>query len=294
MIKGIFPKYTWNMPEDQKILYLTFDDGPTPEITNWTLDLLKSYDAQATFFCIGNNIQQHPEIFQNLLDSEHAIGNHTYNHPYGWRTKTEAYVAEVLKTEQVMSAERGVWSGAIKGNQSPNLQYRVGKFGQLNKTSVTKRHVRADQQPSTRPYRKGTFGQVNNPPVPKRHFRAGQQPARTEKARSGGSTTLSYRKGTFGRPTHLFRPPYGQIKPSQGKQLLALGYQIIMWDILSFDWKASLSKEACARNVISKAGPGSIVVFHDSVKAAPRMKHALKATLAHFSAQGYQFKSIEF
>ncbi|MCK0122968.1 polysaccharide deacetylase family protein [Gelidibacter sp. F2691] len=310
MIKGIFPKYTWNMPEDQKILYLTFDDGPTPEITNWTLDLLKSYDAKATFFCIGTNVKQHPEIFQNLLESGHAIGNHTYNHPYGWRTKTDEYVAEVLKTQQAMSAAYGV------------------SKTHTNNPPVPKRHVRAGQQPAEEARSGGSpinnqqssifnphpartenahSGESTtfNPPLPKRHVHAGQQPARTEKARSGGSPINNQQSTIFnpqpaeearsgGSTTHLFRPPYGQIKPSQGKQLLALGYQIIMWDILSFDWKASLSKEACARNVVSKAGPGSIIVFHDSVKAAPRMKHALKATLAHFSAQGYQFKSIEF
>ncbi|MBJ7882191.1 polysaccharide deacetylase family protein [Gelidibacter salicanalis] len=235
------------MPEDQMVIYLTFDDGPTPEITNWTLDLLKSYNAKATFFCIGNNVEQHPEIFQDILKEGHVTGNHTYNHPYGWRTGTEAYVAEVLKTEQVMSAKCGVWRA-----------------------------------------------HTNNPPVPERHVRAGQQPTRVERARSGGSTTLPYRKGTFGRVSNLFRPPYGQIKPSQGKRLQALGYKIIMWDILAFDWKTAVSKEACAKNVISNAGPGSIVVFHDSAKAAPRMKYALTETLAHFSQQGYQFKSIEF
>ena len=251
------------MPEDQKILYLTFDDGPTPEITNWTLDLLKSYDAKATFFCIGTNVKQHPEIFQNLLESGHAIGNHTYNHPYGWRTKTDEYVAEVLKTQQAMSAAYGVWK-THTNNPQPAEEARSGESTTFN-PPLPKRHVHAGQQSSINNQQSTIF----NP-----------QPA--EEARSGGSTT------------HLFRPPYGQIKPSQGKQLLALGYQIIMWDILSFDWKASLSKEACARNVVSKAGPGSIIVFHDSVKAAPRMKHALKATLAHFSAQGYQFKSIEF
>ncbi|WP_299397717.1 polysaccharide deacetylase family protein [uncultured Gelidibacter sp.] len=218
LIKGIFPNYTWNMPQDQKVIYLTFDDGPTPEITDWTLDLLKSYNAKATFFCIGNNVEKHPEIFHRILKDGHAVGNHTYNHPRGWRTRTEDYVAEVVKTTHIMNQELEV----------------------LN------------------------------------------------------STTRSYRKGTFGQVSNLFRPPYGQIKPSQGKRLRRLGYNIIMWDVLALDWKMELSKEDCAQNITSKAGPGSIVVLHDSVKAAPRMMHALSETLEHFSKQGYQFKSIEF
>ncbi|MGV8815218.1 MAG: polysaccharide deacetylase family protein, partial [Gelidibacter sp.] len=97
LIKGIFPKYVWNMPDDQKVIYLTFDDGPTPEITHWTLDLLKSYHAKATFFCIGNNIQKHPQIFKDILKDGHAVGNHTFHHLKGWKTDTDVYIEDVLK-----------------------------------------------------------------------------------------------------------------------------------------------------------------------------------------------------
>ena len=211
------------MPNDQKVIYLTFDDGPTPEITNWTLDLLKSYNAKATFFCIGNNIEKHPQIFKDILKGGHAVGNHTFHHLKGWTTNTDVYIEDVLKTEEVITFE-------IKNYQ----------------TSIT-------EQTS--------------------------------------SSNSCHQKHSI---TKLFRPPYGKIKPSQGKHLLNLGYKIIMWDILAFDWKDSLSEAHCANNVISKTGAGSIVVFHDSVKASERMKYALTKTLEHFSKEGYQFKKLEF
>lgn len=219
------------MPQDHKNIYLTFDDGPTPEITTWTLDLLKTYNAKATFFCIGNNIEKYPGLFRDLLMAGHTIGNHTFSHPKGWRTSTKNYINGVLKTQDLINKH-------------------VSDF---NATEVDQSQTSA---------------------VP---------PKDTVKA---FTTDQSSR-------THLFRPPYGQITPKQGKGLLALGYKIIMWDILAFDWKDSISKEQCAENVISKTRAGSIIVFHDSIKAAPRMKFALAKTLEYFSQQGYQFKGLE-
>lgn len=200
------------MPQDQNVIYLTFDDGPTPEITNWTLDLLESYQAKATFFCIGNNIEKHPQIVQDILKGGHTIGNHTYHHPKGWYTSATVYVNQVIKTQKLI-----------------NLHIK-----NLN-----------DQIPSD-----------------------------------------------IAQPLNLFRPPYGQITPKQGKRLIDLGYKIIMWDVLAFDWNASSSIEECAQNVITKAESGSVVVFHDSEKASAHMKFALTKTLDHFSKKGYVFKSI--
>jgi peptidoglycan/xylan/chitin deacetylase (PgdA/CDA1 family) len=94
-LKKIFPNYVWNIPNNEKKVYLTFDDGPTPEITTWTLEQLKKYNAKATFFCIGNNIQKHPEIFKRILTEGHSVGNHTFNHLKGWETPTESYLKNV-------------------------------------------------------------------------------------------------------------------------------------------------------------------------------------------------------
>lgn len=195
--KKMFPNYIWDIATTDKVLYLTFDDGPTPDITNWTLDILKQYSAKATFFCIGANIERHPDIFENIKSHGHTIGNHTQNHVKGWTTKSIDYLREVEEAQTTIDSH-------------------------LN----------------------------------------------------------------------LFRPPYGQITPKQGKKLIELGYQIIMWDVLSFDWERDLSEEKCLENVISKSKAGSIIVFHDSVKASKNMMYALPKVLEYFSKKGYAFKSL--
>lgn len=193
----MFPNYIWNFPTDDKILYLTFDDGPTPEITNWTLDILNSFNAKATFFCIGNNVEKHPDIFKNILDNGHRIGNHTHQHLKGWNVKTKPYLNDIE-----------IASNFINSN--------------------------------------------------------------------------------------LFRPPYGKLKTKQAKALIQLKYKIIMWDVLSFDWDHTITNEQCYNGVISKAKNGSIIVFHDSIKAENNMKYTLPKVLKYFSEKGYQFKSIDF
>ena len=99
-VKTLFPSFVWNVSTTEPIIYLTFDDGPTPEITDWVLQTLDSYNAKATFFCIGNNINKHPEIFERILKNKHAIGNHTYNHLKGWKHKTKNYIKDILKNSQ--------------------------------------------------------------------------------------------------------------------------------------------------------------------------------------------------
>jgi len=195
VVKKLFPNYIWDIPVSQKEIYLTFDDGPTPDITNWTLDVLKKYNAKATFFCVGENIKKHPEIFQKIIDQGHMIGNHTQNHIKGWKTTTQEYLNNIEEASKLMS-------------------------------------------------------------------------------------------------TKLFRPPYGQITPKQGKELISLGYHIVMWNVLSIDWDSSISKETCLSNVINNTQPGSIIVFHDSEKASKNMQYALPKVLEHFSNKGYLFKSI--
>ncbi len=204
--KRMFPNYVWDIASTNKTIYLTFDDGPTPEITNWTLDILKQYNAKATFFCIGKNVKNHPDIFQNILNDGHVVGNHTNNHIKGWRTSTKNYLANIDEAQKIIDSE-------IKNRQS--------------------------------------------------------------------------------KVVNLFRPPYGQIRPKQGKALLQLNYNIVMWNVLSFDWDHTISNETCLENVINNTSDGSIVVFHDSIKASNNMKYTLPKTLEHFSKKGYSFKSIE-
>ena len=203
--KKMFPNYIWEMPAESKVLYLTFDDGPTLEITSWILDVLNQHNAKATFFCIGKNIAQHPDLFKNIFDNGHTIGNHTFDHIKGWRTSTKNYLSNIRDAQKVIDSQ-------IVDHQS-NIKT-------------------------------------------------------------------------------LFRPPYGQIRPKQGKALNDLGYQVIMWNVLSFDWDQEVSKEQCVKNVISNATAGSIIVFHDSRKAGKNMKYALPKVLEHFSKQGYTFRSL--
>ncbi|RXR20591.1 polysaccharide deacetylase family protein [Flavobacterium amnicola] len=200
-IKWLFSNQVWSIPNSKNNIYLTFDDGPTPEITEWVLDLLKQNEIKATFFCIGKNIEQNPELFKNLLQEGHVIGNHTFNHVNGWKTSTENYLKNAAECE--------------------------GEISKLN----------------------------------------------TEKSL-------------------LFRPPYGKIKPSQSKKIRDLGFKIIMWDILTADFDASISPEKCFENATKKVESGSIIVFHDSKKAFENMKHALPKAIEYYKRKGFTFETL--
>ena len=100
-LRWIYPNAIWHLPSDRKILYLTFDDGPTPFITEKVLELLDEYKAKATFFCIGKNIEQHPGIFNLIKEKGHHIGSHTYSHLNGWKSKTEEYINDYMKGREL-------------------------------------------------------------------------------------------------------------------------------------------------------------------------------------------------
>lgn len=200
IIQHIFKNYTWRFSLDKKEIYLTFDDGPTPEITNWTLNLLKKHNAKATFFCIGKNIENHPEIFQKVISDGHSVGNHTQNHLNGWKTENTNYIENVIACENVISST-------------------------------------------------------------------------VEKSK-------------------LFRPPYGKIKKNQAKKMRDLGYKIIMWDVLSADFDTSITKEKCLENLLKNTTNGSVIVFHDSVKASEKLKYVLPKVLKYYSENGFIFKAI--
>ena len=102
-IRYLYSNQVWSLPNTHKEIYLTFDDGPTPEITDWVLNTLEKYKAKATFFCIGKNIDKHPKIFKKVIKSGHAVGNHTNNHENGWKTNSKAYLNSVLKTEKIIN-----------------------------------------------------------------------------------------------------------------------------------------------------------------------------------------------
>jgi len=97
LIKKIYPAYTWSIPTKEKIIYLTFDDGPHPLITPFVLEELKKQNALASFFCVGKNVVTCPEIYQQIINEGHAVGNHTQNHLNGWRTPNEIYLKDVAE-----------------------------------------------------------------------------------------------------------------------------------------------------------------------------------------------------
>src|SRR5450432_3853369 len=95
LLKKIYPDCVWNIKTDEKILYLTFDDGPHPQATPFVLNELKKYNAKATFFCIGKNVKDHFDIYKQLIGDGHKPGNHTYNHLNGWKTKDKIYLNDI-------------------------------------------------------------------------------------------------------------------------------------------------------------------------------------------------------
>jgi len=100
ILQRLFPHFTWRIPpadDRDKVLYLTFDDGPIPGLTPWVLEQLAAYDAKATFFCVGDNVRKQPGIFQDLLQQGHSVGNHTYHHLDGWATENLPYFHDLRK-----------------------------------------------------------------------------------------------------------------------------------------------------------------------------------------------------
>lgn len=203
IIKKLFKGYVWDLPTTDKKAYLTFDDGPTPDVTDFVLNVLEEHAIKATFFCIGNNIDNHPDIFKRIIDSGHTIANHTYNHINGWNTSLEKYLDNARKAEE----------------------------------SIIK------------------------------HY----------KAFSGNK---------------LFRPPYGKISRSQANALRRQGYRIIMWDVLSADFDHTISPEKCMANVVDNVRPGSIIIYHDSVKASANMQYALPRAIEILKKRGFRFEAI--
>jgi peptidoglycan/xylan/chitin deacetylase (PgdA/CDA1 family) len=122
-IQKLFAGCIWELPGNKKVLYLTFDDGPHPQVTSFVLDELLKYKARATFFCIGKNVVENPLIFNRILNEEHAVGNHTHNHLDGWKTGNAAYLQNIREASKHINSNlfRPPY-GRITTNQYMNLQ----------------------------------------------------------------------------------------------------------------------------------------------------------------------------
>lgn len=123
IVKEIFNGYIWDIHNKEKAVYLTFDDGPHPEITPWVLEELKKYSAYATFFCIGKNVELFGETYTSILNSEHTTGNHTFNHLNGWKTENEKYIQDILMASRLIHSNifRPPY-GKIKVKQARSLK----------------------------------------------------------------------------------------------------------------------------------------------------------------------------
>ncbi len=195
-ITRIFPLAIWRIPSGEKVLYLTFDDGPIPNITPAILEILQNKGIKATFFCVGENVFKYPEIFKQIKDEGHSVGNHTFNHLQGIKCSTEKYFNNIEKANEYIGS-------------------------------------------------------------------------------------------------NMFRPPHGWLRRAQYRKI-ARHYKIVMWDVISCDYDSSLSPKKCYENVVNNIRDGSIITFHDSIKAEKNVLEALPAVIDKLTARGYEFRKLEF
>ena len=104
LLKKMYPECIWDFKIKDKILYLTLDDGPHPVATPFVLQQLKQYNAKATFFCIGKNVEDHHEIYKQVIEENHAVGNHTYSHFNGWKTADKKYLDDIFKAKKIIDS----------------------------------------------------------------------------------------------------------------------------------------------------------------------------------------------
>lgn len=190
-LSWFYPALTWHKDRSEKCLFLTFDDGPVPDVTEEIIFILKKYGILATFFCVGENIQRYPELFDQLKTCGHRIGNHTHNHLNAWATSDDVYLKNVELCQALTQSK-------------------------------------------------------------------------------------------------LFRPPYSKLRHSQIRALKSQ-YEIIMWDVVSRDFDPRVSPEQCLKNTLKYTQNGSIIVFHDHVKAWKNVSYTLPRALEQWLSEGYRF-----
>ena len=103
-IRRLYPRACWRMDSSERAVYLTFDDGPIPEVTPWVLEILDKYNIKATFFMVGDNVRKHPDEYKMVVERGHRIGNHTYNHLKGLEQRTERYMANIDKADAYLKS----------------------------------------------------------------------------------------------------------------------------------------------------------------------------------------------
>ena len=192
----LFPEAVWRIKRkgDRPVVYLTFDDGPIPEVTPWVLDVLDRYGVKATFFMVGDNVRRHPELLEEVRRRGHSYGNHTMHHIQGMKVMAVRYLRDVAEAAALIDST-------------------------------------------------------------------------------------------------LFRPPHGLLRWKQAKALKQR-YNIVMYDLVTRDYSRKLSPERVLENVRRYARNGSIIVFHDSLKAEKNMRWALPRAIEWLQARGYEFAAL--
>lgn len=191
-----FKSAVWRFSETERVVYLTFDDGPIPEVTSWVLELLRNEGIKATFFCVGENVMKYPEVYRQILNEGHSVGNHTFNHWQGLKHNDQVFFENVEKARLFIDSD-------------------------------------------------------------------------------------------------LFRPPHGWLKISQYR-FLKDKFRIIMWDLISCDYYVSIKPEKVFRNITDFVRPGSVITFHDSLKAKSNLIKALPLAIRWMKEQGYRFEAIPY
>lgn len=200
MVPWVFPEAICRLPSAGNRVFLTFDDGPTPGVTEPLLDLLAERGAKAVFFCLGKNAEAHPAIIHRILAEGHTLGNHTYSHANAWKVTRAEWLANVAQGRIVLE--------------------------QVSGQSIT-----------------------------------------------------------------LFRPPYGKLTP-HGYRAIKQEAKMVLWDVVTGDFSPSLSAQDVLQNATQKARPGSVIVFHDSVKCKEKMEFALPKSLDAFIRKGWAFDDV--
>jgi len=195
-ITSLYKDAVWRFSEKEPVIYLTFDDGPIPEITPWVLDILRKEDIRGTFFCVGENVLKYPEVYQQILNEGHSVGNHTFNHWQGLKNNDQDFFRNIEKAAGYIDSD-------------------------------------------------------------------------------------------------LFRPPHGWMRYSQ-YLYLKKQFRIIMWDVISCDYEVRISPEKVFKNITDFIRPGSVITFHDSIKAKHNLKKTLLPAIRWMKKNGYRFEAIPY
>jgi peptidoglycan-N-acetylglucosamine deacetylase len=283
-LKKLYPQLVWNKARNTKTIFLTFDDGPIPIVTPAVLKILKTYNAKATFFCIGDNIIKHPDVFLQLKADGHTIGNHTFNHLKGWATANDVYIANFEKCQNLTQTNffRPPY-GRIKRSQILEIQNSKVKIQNLDNVENEKLQIQNSKAKIQ------NLDNVENEKLQIQNSKVKIQNldnVENEKLQSENLKAKIQNLDTVFNQTETLNILSEKSKIKNQKS------QIIMWDVLSGDFDTTLTPQKCLKNVLKHTENGSIVVFHDSLKAWDRLQYVLPQALAYWQKQGYRFEGI--